>query len=259
MKKLLLLSVITLLAIGASSCKNSQDSSKSKESASVSESEKDFSYEDNPEAYKKLVFDFLEAINYEENVESQLAQSGINDPGLLSELREKVPSKLVKIYAKYYTANELKQLTDLHQDSLYKRFGELQPQIYQDYAKAGFAIGSGEPSPIEQIKVSSEFADAMEEYLKAQNFDKQLEKSRPLLTQNGLSSDKVDEIIKKMPMLMTKIYSKYFNVDEIKQLTLKEQLPIVKKFHEREVDMTTEIMKETENIVEEYYKTHQLQ
>ena len=272
MKKILLFSLVMLLTVGAAGCKKSHkghhndddddDASKSEmsdscASASTSTSESavaDFSYEDDPEAYEDILADFLEAIEYEKNFDNEMAQNGINDPGLLRELKTKLPNKLASIYSKYLSANELKKLTNVMHDDVYKHFREKQPLISQDYNQAGAAIARGETSPIERIEVSSEFAEAMEKLLDAQDFEKQMVQLRPVLEQYpNMTPDLVNAILDRLPRIMTNIYSKYFSVNDIKQLTIMEKIPVFKKYREKEVEITKEIMKEVQKMIRDYY------
>ena len=65
-----------------------------------------------------------------------------------------------------------------------------------------------------------------------------------------------DKVIEEMPAIMTRVYSKYFSVNEIKQLTAMFKVPIAKKFRELAPDIMRETMQEAQKIYENYMKNH---
>lgn len=266
MKKLLLFSLVMLLALGAASCKSHKshddNSSKSELSDSKSKSEKD-----DAEDFKDAVYEYLEAIefekNYRQNVNESYSQQGF-DPqeiqGMLDYVLGRLPDKMVPIYSKYFTADELRTLTKINLDEVFIKQRELQPQIDQDFMDEGEAFALGKPSPTASLMVSSDFDSAMREYMEADEYEKQIEQMIPMMVDiYDLDSDYFNEFCAAAPDMTVKIYSKYFSITDVKQLTALAKIPCFRKFRKNNAAIVEGMVNEAQNLAKEYEKDHPIQ
>lgn len=249
MKKLFLL-VMIVFAFTITSCKQETTSTKS------STQKEEVSSQDYDSAVKEL----LKAMNYQQNLETMLkasfAQMGSENQALIDELKEKMPNVMTGIYKNHFTINEIKELTALNNDSIYKKMMKMQTQVNQELMAEGQAFVLGKPSPNANVTVSSEFKDAMAKYLEAEEFTKQMEQLKPLFAQNYQNAgvDKaLDDLYEKMPDMMTTIFSKYYTVDDIKHLTELSNKPISKKFRQETPAITQEAMNKSQKLIEEFF------
>ena len=132
---------------------------------------------------------------------------------------------------------------------------QLQPTMNQEIMQESQAFVSGSASPNAKVSVSSEFRDAMKKYLEAEEYGKQMEQMKPVFAQYMEDSDaqpKLDQLYEALPEFMTKIYSKYFTIDDIKHLTELSNQPISKKFRQETPGITEEIMIESQKLMEAF-------
>ncbi|MBR5639776.1 MAG: DUF2059 domain-containing protein [Muribaculaceae bacterium] len=267
--KQLLLVVMMFLVVESTGCKNShRDSDSGKSKSKKSKSKKDKKDEDDAEDYDTAVRELLEAMDYEQNTRANLyatySQMGFDaqyTEGLVDDLLEKMPDKMVEIYSNHFTVDEIKQLTKINGDPIFKKQREYLTQIYQDFMQEGRALATGEPSPSANIDVSSDFEAAMRDYLDAEEFDKQLEQLKPIMQQNYSSTYSdfdsfYESYCAEAPDMMVRIYSKYFSTSDIKKLTAFSKMHCSKEFRDKAPAITQEAMEATRPIVESYIKNH---
>lgn len=272
MKPFLLLALM-LLVVGSTSCKShkSHDSSgKSKKDKSKKDKSKDDDEDDEKDEvmdYDTAVKNYLKATDYynltRENLNASYTQMGLNPQytkGLVDELMDKMPDKLVDIYSKYFTVEEINQLTKVNSDEIFKKHRKYQTQIIQDFMQEAQALATGQSSPTANVVVSSDFEAAVKDYYEADEIDKQLEQLRPALDNNlrnlGVRTDALDAYWEGAPDMIVRVYSKYFTTSEIKQLTALAKMPCSKKFRDKTPAITQDAQNEARSIAENYVKNH---
>ena len=207
-----------------------------------------------PNDYKSAVKAFLKASDYEQslrdNLRSLFAQMGSENQqvnGLIDYLANEMPNRMVDIYYKYLTIDDINQLTEINKDVVYAKFRNLQSQVNNDLILEGQCYATGKPSPSANITVSSAFEKVMKQYLKVTEFEKQEEQMRSVM---GLNID--DALYNQLPDLMVKIYSKYFTQSEIEKLMELHQLPSTVKFRKKAPEFAQDTMDVTQTIMMNY-------
>ena len=123
------------------------------------------------EEFKAEVKSLLNAMGYEktlrENLTATYSKSGLDGEmvnGMIDELANKMPDKMVDIYAKHFTLDQIKELTKINNEEVNKKLFKYTPQISQDMMQFGQDLASGKTSPLAGISVSSDFEKVMKEY-----------------------------------------------------------------------------------------------
>ena len=253
MKNLFLL-VMVVFALTFTGC--SQDGASKSEAKTEAKSKDSIA---NAKEFDASMKELLEAMDYQGRLETMLtayfSQVGYENQELVDEMKAKMPQVVAGIYSKHFSVDEIKKLTELNKDSIFKKVTQLQPTMNQEIMQESQAFVSGSASPNAKVSVSSEFRDAMKKYLEAEEYGKQMEQMKPVFAQYMQDSDaqsKLDLLYEALPEFMTKIYSKYFTIDDIKHLTELSNQPISKKFRQETPGITEEIMIESQRLMEAF-------
>lgn len=214
--------------------------------------------------YRTAAKALLDVVEFEKTITNRLTESYkkfsrednpyVDD--IVKELVRTMPDKMVDIYSKYLTLEDLKQLTEINKNEIQIKIRNLQPQISKDLELEGLCIAKGEKSPSEGIVVDKDFDAAMKEYLKASGFDQQM-KQMELVIENyfGMPSGTLNIMSNaKMPDIMTRIYSKYFTTSEIKQAIALAMTPCYKKFSKHTPAITKDTMEATSQITMDFFQ-----
>lgn len=246
--KLLLLLAVFFITINATGSNLPQQESKSRVTSE----------------YKTTAKALLDATDFEktigENLTSTFAQFGLEGQivnNIVNELVEEMPEKMVDIYSKYFTLDDLKQLIEINKTEIQTKLRSLLPQINEEMMQEGQCFASGKKSPSADIVVTKDFEEAMREYLDAYGFEKQIGQIYSIIENNySLPSGSLGGLSDQMPDIMTRIYSKYLTTSEIKQATALAKTPCLKKFNEKTPDITKETLEVTQQIIMDYFKNH---
>lgn len=223
--------------------------------------------------YRTAVKALLDATEYEKtsrgNVVSIYKQLGQEDnpyiDDFMNQLLEKMPDKLVEIYSKYFTLDEIKQLTEINKTEIQTKIRNLQPLMSQDFIDETKCLAKGEKSPLADIVVEKDFEEAMREYIEESGADGQLKQILSVIENYyGVKSGSLNTLIDPAPDIMVRIYSKYLTTNEIKQATSLAKTPCLKKFYEKTPAITQDTLEETgqiakdimEKMLADIYKEH---
>ena len=211
--------------------------------------------------FRAAVRALLDATEYEKTMKERMVsaykQLGQEDnpyiDDFMNQLIEKMPDKMVDIYSKYFTLDEIKQLTEINKTEIQTKIRNLQPQISQDLMQEGQCFAKGEKSPSADIVVEKDFEEAVREYLQASGFDNQMKQMQSVLENfykipSGLLDGSLDKLSDHMPDMTIRIYSKYFTTNEIKQAIALAKTPCLKKFNEKTIAITQDILEVTEQL-----------
>ena len=203
----------------------------------------------------------LDATEYEKTMREKMVsaykQLGQEDnpyiDDFMNQLIEKMPDKMVDIYSKYFTLDEIKQLTELNKNEIQIKTRKLQPQISQELMQEGQCFAKGEKSPLADIVVEKDFEEAVREYLQASGFDNQMKQMLSVLENfykipSGSLDGSLGKLSDHMPDMMIRIYSKYFTTNEIKQAIALAKTPCLKKFNEKTPAITQDTLEETQQL-----------
>ncbi len=192
-----------------------------------------------------------------DNLTATYAQMGLQGQyvdDIVNELVEKMPEKMVDIYAKYFTLDEIKQLMEVNSNEVQVKVRSMQAQCTKDLMQEGQYYALGKESPSAGIVVPEDFDKAMREFLEVSDFSKQMEKLQSIFLQNLGSQSSVGGFNDMLPDIMVRVYSKYFTIADIKQLTDLAKMPIMKKFSEKTPAITQDTMSVTQEIMMDYFK-----
>ena len=207
--------------------------------------------------FRAAVRALLDATEYEKTMREKMVsaykQLGQEDnpyiDDFMNQLIEKMPDKMVDIYSKYFTLDEIKQLTELNKNEIQIKTRKLQPQISQELMQEGQCFAKGEKSPLADIVVEKDFEEAVREYLQASGFDNQMKQMLSVLENfYKIPSGSLGKLSDHMPDMMIRIYSKYFTTNEIKQAIALAKTPCLKKFNEKTIAITQDILEVTEQL-----------
>lgn len=131
--------------------------------------------------YRTAVKALLDVADYEKRMREKMVstykQLGQEDnpyiDDFMNQLIEKMPDKMVDIYSKYFTLDEIKQLTELNKNEIQKKLLSLQNNINQDLMLEGQCLAAGKKSPSDGIVVTKDFEKAMIEYFEVSGFEEQ--------------------------------------------------------------------------------------
>lgn len=210
--------------------------------------------------YRTAVRAMLDAMDYETTLRNNLtagyAQLGFDNQmveAMIDELVGKMPDKMVEIYSKYFSLDEIKELSKVNNNEINKKLIRLTPQINQDLMQEGQCYASGKPSPSAGIKVSSDFEMAIREYFVASDFYQQIGMIQSLIEQqSGLQPGALSGLYDALPNMTVRVYSKYFTTSDINQLIAISKLPCSKKFRDKIPSITQETMDVSQRILMEY-------
>jgi hypothetical protein len=223
--------------------------------------------------FRTAVKALLDVTDYEgtmrENITSAYKQLGQEEnpyvADFVNQLLEQMPDKMVDIYSKYFTVDEIKQLTEVNKNEIIIKLRKLQPQMSQELMQEGQSLAKGEKSPTADIVVEKDFDEAMREYFEVSRFDEQMKQIFSVIENYyGFKTDLLNGFTNQMPDIMVRIYSKYFTTNEIKQAIALEKTPCLKKFIEKTPAITQDTLEETgkitkdimEKLLADIYKEH---
>lgn len=244
MKKLFLMVVLLLTVVGTG-CKgnpsgSASDASSASKAGTTANSETD-----------ALIDELIEVTDMKNNVEttlnSLLSQMGLQDKELVAKVIDELPQITKDVYSKNFSNDELKELLEMSKDEINQKMTKKLPQIMEESMAEGKSFALGQESPTANVSVPDDFKAAMKDYFEAQEFDKQMEQINQMLG-GGADMDGA------LPDIMTRIFSKYFTIDEIKHVTELSKLPIAKKVRDKQLPIAQEINEKIQKIVENYMK-----
>lgn len=247
MKKLFLM-VVLLLAVVATGCKgnpsgSASDASSASKAGTTANSDAD-----------ALIDELIEVTDMKNSVEATLNSFlsqmglGLKDKELVAKVLDELPQITKEVYSKNFSYDELKELLEMSKDEINQKMMKKLPQIMEESMAEGKNFALGQQSPTANMSVPDDFKAAMKDYFEAQELDKQMEQINQMLGGDA-SLDGA------LPDITTRIFSKYFTVDEIKHVTELSKLPIAKKMRDKQLPMAQEINEKIQKIIEDYMKS----
>lgn len=231
MKKLFLM-VVLLLAVIATGCKSNSSSDASKEASTTAKVDT-----------VALMDELIKTSGMEENLEATLnsiyAQMGYEDKELVEKMKQELPKITKEVYLKHFTIDEIKQIVELNKDEVKQKTTKKMPQIMEECFSEGMNYAVGKQSTT--VSVSDDFKKAMNEYLDADEFDKQMEQMSSVIDTKDLRE------------MMTGVFSKYFTVDEIKHLAELSKLPISKTVRDNQAVIAKEVQEKVGKLVSDHF------
>ncbi len=210
--------------------------------------------------FRTAVKALLDVTDYEgtmrENITSAYKQLGQEEnpyaADFVNQLLEQMPDKMVDIYSKYFTIDEIKELTEVNKNEIIIKLRKLQPQMSQELMQEGQSLAKGEKSQLADIVVDKDFEEAMREYFEESRFDEQMKQILSVIANYyGFKSDLLNGFTNQMPDIIVRIYSKYFTTNEIKQAIALAKTPCSKKFNEKTPAITQDTLEETGKITKD--------
>lgn len=231
MKKLFLM-VVLLLAVVAIGCKSNSSSDASKEASTTAKVDT-----------VALMDELIKTSGMQENLEASLnsifAQMGYEDKELVEKMKQELPKITKEVYLKHFTIDEIKQIVELNKDEVKQKTTKKMPQIMEECFSEGMNYAVGKQSTT--VSVSDDFKKAMNEYLDADEFDKQMEQMSSVIDTKDLRE------------MMTGVFSKYFTVDEIKHLAELSKLPISKTVRDNQAVIAKEVQEKVGKLVRDHF------
>ena len=231
MKKLFLM-VVLLLAVVAIGCKSNSSSDASKEASTTAKVDT-----------VALMDELIKTSGMQENLEATLnsiyAQMGYEDKELVEKMKQELPKIKKEVYLKHFTIDEIKQIVELNKDEVKQKTTKKMPQIMEECFSEGMNYAAGKQSTT--VSVSDDFKKAMNEYLDADEFDKQMEQMSSVIDTKDLRE------------MMTGVFSKYFTVDEIKHLAELSKLPISKTVRDNQAVIAKEVQEKVGKLVSDHF------
>lgn len=154
----------------------------------------------------------------------------------INDMKESMPVAMTNVYSRHFTLDEVKELIEFNKTPIGKKKSETMVPIMEKSANLLKDYLLDDRTELQAT--DTEYSEAVVELLKTSGLEEQMEENMSQV--GGVQQKALDAMYKISPC----VYSEYFTLDEIKQLTQWGKSDLGHKFNALQSDMQKELMGE---------------